>query len=423
MQPNSICLIAASHLATRSRDTEYPFRQNSYFHYLCGYPEPEAWLVLSNHEAYSNEMCVLFCLDKDPTMEIWHGRRFGPKQSQQSFAVNLAFAVDELEERLLDLIDGHQHLYFAQGDNHAVDDLVFSTLQTLRAAPKQSKTAPSSLIDIRIILDEMRLVKSSNEIETMRHSAAIATQAHIRAMKFAKAGINEYHLEAEIHHEFAMQGAKHPAYGTIVGGGDNGCILHYTENNQELKNGDLVLIDAGCEWQGYASDITRTFPVSGQFSEAQKKLYQLVLDAQIAAFEVIRPNNTIKQASDAAIEVITQGLIDLDILKGELTDNIERLTYREFYMHGLSHWLGLDVHDVGHYKIDDQDRPLQPGMVLTVEPGIYIAPDADVDGRWRGIGIRIEDNLVITQTGHENLTLAAPKTISDIESLMINKNS
>jgi Xaa-Pro aminopeptidase len=389
---------------------------------LCAFPEPEAWLVLSNHQDYSNELCVLFCLDKDPAMEIWHGRRSGPKQAKQQYPVDRAYALGELDEQLLDLIDGHQHVYFAQGHDHDADDLVFSLLQALRDAPKQSKHAPSSLIDVRIILDEMRLIKSAREIDLMRKAAAVATQAHIRAMQFVEAGKNEYHLEAEIHHEFAMQGAKYPAYSTIVGAGDNACILHYTENNQGLKAGDLVLIDAGCEWQGYASDITRTFPVSGAFSNEQKQLYELVLNAQLAAFDVIKPDNTIKQASDVVIAVITQGLIDLGILKGKLTDNIERQTYRQFYMHGLSHWLGLDVHDVGNYKIDGQDRPLKTGMVLTVEPGIYIAPDADVDSKWCGIGIRIEDNLLITQSGHENLTLAAPKTINDIEALMSRKS-
>jgi len=423
MQPNSICLLPAANLVTRSRDTEYAFRQDSYFQYMCGFPEPEAWLVLSNHHQYSHGMCILFCLDKDPNMEIWHGRRFGPKLAKQQYAVNMAFDIDELDERLFDIMDGHQHLYFAQGHDPDADELVFSVLQALRDAPKQSKNTPASLIDVRIILDEMRLIKSNAEIDMMRHAASIATQAHIRAMQFAQAGKNEYHLEAEIHHEFAMHGAKYPAYGTIVGAGDNACILHYTENNQELKAGDLVLIDAGCEWQGYASDITRTFPVSGQFSSEQKQLYQLVLNAQLAAFEVIKPNNTIKQASDVAIAVITQGLLDLNILTGELAENIEQQSYREFYMHGLSHWLGLDVHDVGHYKIDGQDRPLKPGMLLTVEPGIYIAPDADVDNKWCGIGIRIEDNLLITQSGHENLTVAAPKTISEIEALMIKKSS
>lgn len=423
MQPNSICLVAASNLVTRSRDTEYPFRQDSYFQYLCGFPEPEAWLVLSNHQQYSKGPCILFCLDKDPAKEIWHGRRTGPKQAEQQYPINTAFAVDELDEELLDLIDGHQHLYFAQGHSHDADYLVLSLLQALRDAPKQSKQAPSSVIDVRVILDEMRLIKSNNEIHMMRQSAAVATQAHIRAMKFVEADKNEYHLEAEIHHEFAMQGAKYPAYSTIVGSGDNGCVLHYTENNQCLKAGDLVLIDAGCEWQGYASDITRTFPVSGVFSTEQKQLYQLVLDAQLAAFDTIKPNNTIKQVSDVAIAVITQGLINLGLLEGELTDNIQRQTYRKFYMHGLSHWLGLDVHDVGNYKVDGQDRPLKAGMVLTVEPGIYIAPNSDVDSKWCGIGIRIEDNLLITQMGYENLTLAAPKSISDIEALMIKKSN
>jgi Xaa-Pro aminopeptidase len=422
MQPNSICLVPASLLITRSRDTEYAFRQDSYFQYLCGFPEPEAWLVLSNHQKYSKQWCVLFCLDKDPKVEVWHGRRSGPKQAKQQYAVNMAYVLDDLEPRLSDLIDGHQNLYVAQGHDPAADELVFSLLQALRDAPKQSKQAPSSMMDVRIILDEMRLTKSANEIDMMRQSAAVATQAHIRAMRFVEPGKNEYHLEAEIHHEFAMQGAKYPAYGTIVGSGDNACILHYTENNQVLKDGDLVLIDAGCEWQGYASDITRTFPVSGQFSVEQKQLYQLVLNAQLAAFDVIKPNNTIKQASDVAIAVITQGLIDLNILEGELSENIQQQTYRKFYMHGLSHWLGLDVHDVGNYKINGQDRPLKPGMVITVEPGIYIAPDADVDDKWQGIGIRIEDNLLITQLGHENLTLVAPKTINEIETMMLKKS-
>ncbi|MEP0355956.1 MAG: Xaa-Pro aminopeptidase [Paraglaciecola sp.] len=418
MLPNSIAIVPAASLVSRSRDTEYPFRQDSYFQYLTGFPEPEAYLVLSNDCEYKDGLSVLFCLDKDPLQEVWHGRRYGPKQAKKQFAIDMAFALDELDDKLLDLVDGHKHLYFAQGHNTQADELVFDVMQALRNAAKQSKQAPATIVDIRLILDEMRLIKSDAEIQVMRQAAAIACQAHIRAMKFSEAGKNEYHLEAEIHHEFAMQGARHPAYGTIVGSGDNACILHYTENNQTLTDGDLVLIDAGCELQGYAADITRTFPVSGTFSEEQKQLYNLVLKAQLKAFRAFKANNTIKQASDLAIEVITQGLIDFGILRGELADNIEQLTYREFYMHGLSHWLGLDVHDVGHYKIDDEDRPLKAGMVLTVEPGVYIAPDANVDIKWRGIGIRIEDNLLITESGYENLTQAAPKTVSEIESIM-----
>ncbi|MCF2948393.1 Xaa-Pro aminopeptidase [Paraglaciecola aquimarina] len=447
MQANSICLISAAELVTRSRDTEFSFRQDSYFQYLCGFPEPQAWLVLSNkapaaskeqaagkeqaaskeqadkkalskHTDDSSGLSVLFCLDKDPTAEIWQGRRFGPDKASQEFGLDLAFGLEQLEEKLVELVDGHQNLYFAQGHNAAADEFVANLMQALREAPKQSMLAPTSIIDVRIILDEMRLIKSDAELDIMRQAADISGQGHKRAMQFCQADKNEYHLEAEIHHEFAMLGAKHPAYGTIVGGGDNACILHYTENNQPLKAGDLVLIDAGCELQGYAADITRTFPVSGKFNPVQAQLYQIVLDAQLAAFEWVKPGNTIKQATDVAVEIITQGLIDLGILQGQLAENIEQQTYRQYFMHGLGHWLGLDVHDVGTYKIDGQDRPLKPGMVLTIEPGIYIAPDADVDPKWQGIGIRIEDNLVVTEKGYENLTQSTPKTIGEIEGLM-----
>ncbi|MFT4937385.1 MAG: Xaa-Pro aminopeptidase [Paraglaciecola sp.] len=421
MQANSICVVPAAHLVTRSRDTEYPFRQDSYFHYLSGFPEPEAWLVLSNKRAQQPEskgLSILFCLDKDPSAEIWHGRRCGPEIAKDKFGLDMTFSLDDLDEKLTELVDGHQNLYFAQGHSADADAQVFSILEELRGAPKQSKTAPGNIVDVRPILDEMRLYKSPAEAALMRVAATISCAAHIRAMQFSQAGKFEYQLQAEIQHEFALQGAKDPAYGSIVGSGHNACILHYTENSDELKNGDLVLIDAGCELQGYAADITRTFPVSGRFSTAQKQLYQLVLDSQLAAFELIKPGSNIKLASDRAIEVITEGLIELGILQGDLADNITQQKYREFFMHGLSHWLGLDVHDVGNYKIDGRERPFEAGMVLTVEPGIYIAPDAQVDKRWRGIGIRIEDDLLITETGHENLTEAAPKHLDDIEKLM-----
>jgi Xaa-Pro aminopeptidase len=421
MQANSICVVPAAHLMTRSRDTEYPFRQDSYFHYLSGFPEPEAWLVLSNQLKQvpkSNGLSILFCLDKDPAAEIWHGRRYGPNAAKKKFAFDMVFSLDELEDKLIELVDGHQNLYFAQGHSPEADAQIFSLLEELRAAPKQTKTAPNNMVDVRPILDEMRLFKSAAEAALMRAAAKISCAAHIRAMQFAQGGKYEYQLQAEIHHEFAMQGAKDPAYGTIVGSGDNACILHYTENSDELADGDLILIDAGCELQGYAADITRTFPVSGRFTPAQQQLYQLVLDSQLAAFELIKPGSNIKIASDKAIAVITEGLIKLGILQGEVAANIKQLKYREFFMHGLSHWLGLDVHDVGNYKINGTERPFEAGMVLTVEPGIYIAPDANVDKQWRGIGIRIEDNLLITESGHENFTAAAPKSVEDIEKLM-----
>lgn len=418
MQANSICLVPAAGLVTRSRDTEYSFRQDSYFQYMCGFPEPEAWLLLSNSERYPNGLSVLFCLDKNPNTEIWQGRRFGPKMAKKTFQLDMTFPLEELDEKLLELVDGHEFLYFAQGHMAEADAQVFALLDALRAAPKQSKQAPHNMVDLRPIVDEMRLFKSAAEVQVMREAARISTTAHKRAMQAAQAGRYEYYLEAEIHHQFAIDGARYPAYGTIVGSGDNGCILHYTENSDELHDGDLVLIDAGCELQGYAADITRTFPVSGRFSAEQKQVYQTVLDAQLAAFEMIKPGNTMKDSADRAIEIITQGLIELGILQGDLAENIKQQGYREFYMHGLSHWLGMDVHDVGNYKIDGQDRPFEPGMVLTVEPGIYIAPDAKVDKRWQGIGIRIEDNLLITESGYENLTQGVPKTIQEIEGFM-----
>lgn len=422
MQENSICLIPAATLVTRSRDTEYAFRQDSYFHYLCGFPEPQAWLVLSNQRRSSvrsnKGLSILFCLDKDPVAEIWQGKRIGPIVAKTSFEFDLVFNLDELDEQLLALLDGHDNLYFAQGHNAEADEVVFSLLEALREAPKQSMQAPTTLIDIRPLLDEMRLFKSPAEVAIMRRAAQISGQAHQRAMQRSQADLNEYHLEAELHYEFAIHGAKHPAYSSIVGSGANACILHYTENNQVLKDGDLVLIDAGCELHGYAADITRTFPVSGRFSAPQKQIYQLVLDAQLAAFAQVKPGNTMQTISDAAIKVLTQGLIKLGLLSGSLALNLQKQLYREYFMHGIGHWLGLDVHDVGHYKQAGEDRPLQAGMVLTIEPGLYIAEDADVDEQWRGVGIRIEDNVLVTEHGYDNLTKDTPKQITDIELLM-----
>jgi Xaa-Pro aminopeptidase len=420
MQPNSVCVVPAAKLMTRSNDTEYGFRQNSDFNYLCGFPEHDAVLVMSNREYFEGGLSVLFCLAKDPLAEIWQGRRFGPDAAVEHYGVDQAFELDQTQGALTELLDGHQNVYLLQGQDSEIDELVFACIKTLRDAPKQSKVAPQSVMDLRNILHEKRLFKSATEAEIMRRAGQISAQAHCRAMQFCAPGKFEYQLEAELHHEFAMQGARYPAYGTIVGSGDNGCILHYTENQSQLVEGDLVLIDAGGELHGYAADITRTFPVSGRFSEAQAQLYNIVLDAQLEAFTLLKPGNTLKQATDLAIEVITSGLIKLGLLNGSVESNIEALTYREFFMHGLSHWLGLDVHDVGHYKIDGVDRPLKAGMVITVEPGIYVSPTANVDKKWRGIGIRIEDNLLITDQGHEVLTSAVPKTIADIESLMAN---
>ena len=420
---NDILLVSAAQEVTRSNDTEYTFRQDSHFFYLTGFNEPDAWLVLLKEQGEAES--ILFCRDKDPTAEIWHGRRLGADAAPEALAVDTSYPLSELADALVQLLDGKQVMHFAMGHLAHADELVLVAMNKLRSAPKQSKVAPVSITDTRSRLHEMRLFKSPAEVAVMQASADISVRAHQRAMLYSATHVDnafEYQLAAEIHHEFAMAGAHSPAYNTIVGSGDNACILHYTENSDRLTKGDLVLIDAGAELYGYAADITRTFPVSGRFSEPQAKLYQLVLDAQLAALEAIKPGNTLVQATDISVKVITQGLIDLGILSGELAQNIQDKTYREFFMHGLGHWLGLDVHDVGDYKIKTADatvdRPLAAGMVLTVEPGIYIAPDAKVDACWRGIGIRIEDNVLITATGHEILTIKAPKTIADIEALM-----
>ncbi|WP_246840551.1 Xaa-Pro aminopeptidase [Lacimicrobium sp. SS2-24] len=416
LQDDSLCLIPAAREVTRSRDTHYPFRQDSDFYYLTGFHEPDAVLLLLKRQGKTTS--VLFCLAKDPAAEIWHGRRTGPAKAKEQVGVDHSFPLQQLPEQLPEYLAGCRQLYFAQGSYEHIDALVFACLEQQRQAGKKGQRPPGTLIDIREHLHEMRLIKSSAEVSLMRRAADISTDAHKRAMCFARPGRYEYQLEAELHHEFALQGARHPAYGTIVGSGDNGCILHYTENQSPLKDGDLILIDAGAELMGYAADITRTFPVNGRFSEAQAQLYQLVLDAQLAAFEEIKPGSTLVRATEAAVVVITRGLLDLGILSGSLEGNLAEKTYRQYFMHGLGHWLGLDVHDVGDYKVEGEDRPLEPGMVLTVEPGIYIPADADVDPKWRATGIRIEDNLLVTVDGHENLTAAAPKEIQAIEALM-----
>jgi Xaa-Pro aminopeptidase len=427
-EPNSICIVAASSLVTRSNDTEYPFRQNSDFWYLTGFNEPNSFLILSNGSVAKNtsktstiqnqKSSMIFVEPSDAHAEIWHGRRLGVQNAAVKLGTDLAFDVDDIHEELVDIIDGHEHIYFSLDAEPSIQSTINEALGECRNSPKQSKFAPSNVHDIQVILHAMRLLKSDAELSIMQRAADISAMAHVRAMLFSQAEKFEYQLEAEIHHEFAMQGARYPAYGTIVGSGENACILHYTENAGKLASGDLVLIDAGCELEGYAADITRTFPVNGKFSPAQKQLYQLVLDSQEAALGMLKPGNTISQAMQACVQVIVQGLVDLNILRGSVAANIEKETWRTYFMHGLGHWLGLDVHDVGIYKINNIDRPLQVGMVMTVEPGLYIPASARVDDKFKGIGIRIEDDIVITPSGNHIMTSKAPKAVSDIEALM-----
>ncbi|MCC2605757.1 Xaa-Pro aminopeptidase [Planctobacterium marinum] len=413
---NSVFVLPSATEVTRSNDTEFLFRQNSYFYYFTGFTEPDACLILSNLGGEYQDL--IFCRPTDKQAEIWQGRRVGVGAAAEKLGIAESYDIADLPEALLDVLDGSEQLYFSLGDDAELENMVLGAVEALRKAPKQSKQAPMSVVEPKPLMDEMRLFKSPAELTIMRQAAKISVAAHKRAMRFCVPGAMEYQLEAEIHHEFAMQGARQPAYNTIVGAGDNACILHYTENADVLEEGELVLIDAGAEFCGYAADITRTFPVGGRFSYEQEQLYNLVLNAQQVALDSIKPGNTLKAASDAVIEVITQGLIRFGLLTGDVAENIAAMNHRQFYMHGLGHWLGLDVHDVGNYKVNGAERAFVPGMVLTVEPGIYVAPDANVEARWRGIGVRIEDNVLLTETGYELLTYGLPRTVDEIEQFM-----
>ncbi|NUZ13170.1 Xaa-Pro aminopeptidase [Pseudoalteromonas sp. McH1-7] len=416
---NAVAIIPAAVELTRSRDTEFPFRQDSDFFYLTGFKEPDAVLVLTK-DREGNGQSTLFCRNKDKVAEIWHGRRMGYEQAKSQLELDHTFALSDLDDELLNLVNGRKVLFYGQGTYSAFDDKVWQLLSTLRGAPKKGYRAPEIIKDVRPLVHEMRLFKSDAEIAVMREAGRISAEAHIRAMQFAKPSATEYQLEAEIHHHYAMNGARHPAYGTIVGSGINATILHYTDNCDALQDGDLILIDSGCELEGYAADITRTFPVNGQFTDAQRKVYDLVLAAQYAAFNEVKPGGTLVKANQVAMKVLTEGLVDLGILAGDVNELLDAQACKAFYMHGLGHWLGLDVHDVGEYKLDEADRPFEPGMVLTIEPGLYFDEDAQVPDEYKGIGIRIEDDLLVTDTGYENLTALVPKTITEIEALMNN---
>ena len=416
MKPGSAALIFAAPEATRSNDSEYPYRQSSDFWYFTGFNEPEAVLVLIKSDDTHNHS-VLFNRVRDLTAEIWFGRRLGQEAAPEKLGVDRALAFSEINEQLAQLLNGLDEVYHAQGEYAYADEIVFTALATLRKGSRQNLKAPASVTDWRPVVHEMRLFKSPEELEVMRRAGEISALAHTRAMERCRPGMFEYQLEGEILHEFTRHGARFPSYNTIVGGGENGCILHYTENESELRDGDLVLIDAGCEYKGYAGDITRTFPVNGKFTPAQRAIYDIVLDSLETALTLFRPGTTIQEVTGEVVRIMVTGLVNLEILKGDVEQLIAENAHRAFFMHGLSHWLGLDVHDVGFYG-PDRSRVLEPGMVLTVEPGLYIAPDADVPAQYRGIGIRIEDDIVITETGNENLTATVVKKADDIEALM-----
>lgn len=416
MAPASAALIFAAPEATRSADSEYPYRQNSDFWYFTGFNEPEAVLVLIKSDDTHNHS-VLFNRIRDKTAEIWFGRRLGQEAAPQKLGVDRALAFPEIGKHLYQLLNGLDVVYHAQGEYPYADEIVFAALEKLRKGSRQNLTAPASVTDWRPIVHEMRLFKSAEEIEVMRRAGEISALAHTRAMQTCKPGMFEYQLEGEIQHEFNRHGARFPSYNTIVGAGENGCILHYTENESVMRDGELVLIDAGCEYMGYAGDITRTFPVNGKFSPAQREVYDIVLESLETALRLFRPGTSIQEVNGEVVRIMITGLVKLGILKGEIDTLIAENAHRPFFMHGLSHWLGLDVHDVGVYG-QDRSRILEPGMVLTVEPGLYISPDADVPEAYRGIGIRVEDDIVITENGNENLTASVVKKADDIEALM-----
>ena len=417
MDRHSIAIIPGAREVTRSRDTEYPFRQNSDLFYLTGFEEPDAVLVLVPGRRQSQ--VVLFCRERDPEMELWNGYRLGPEGAAAYLGVDDAFPIDDLDEILPGLIEGTQRIYYSMGHDDLFDQRVMGWVNQIRRLVRSGAAPPADFTDLAFLLHEQRLIKSAAEIRVMKKAGEISAAAHVRAMQECQPGRYEYHLEAAIQHTFSEHGARFAAYNSIVGSGANACVLHYTENASRMKSGDLVLIDAGCEYQGYAADITRTFPVSGRFSSDQRAIYDVVLEAQRAAIAKVRPGNTWNQPHDATVRVITRGLIKLGLLKGKERELIKAEAYRDFYMHRAGHWLGLDVHDVGDYRIDGRWRQLEPGMVLTIEPGIYIAADnTKVAKRWRGIGVRIEDDVAVIETGCDVLTANVPKRADDIEALM-----
>ena len=413
-----VAIIPAAPERIRNRDSHYPYRFDSYFYYLTGFREPGAVLVIVAGTVTSPPAHILFCRDKDRERETWDGFRLGPEGARDALGLDAAYSLSRLDDMLPDLLAGQPAVHYALGYDIAWDARVTGWINQVRERSRSGVTAPAQISDIRLILDEMRVLKSAEELAVMRHAAMISAGAHCRAMQMTKPGLYEYQVEAELLHEFRRHGAQSPAYSSIVAGGGNACVLHYVENSAELKSGDLLLIDAGCETDGYASDITRTFPVNGVFNPVQKEIYQLVLSAQAAAIDAVRPGNTWDAPHEAAVKVLAQGFIDTGLCHGSLDAVIESGEYKRFYMHRTGHWLGLDVHDAGEYKTNGQWRALQPGMTLTVEPGCYIRPADDVPADFWHIGIRIEDDIVVTSTGCEVLTAGVPKTVAAIEELM-----
>ena len=416
---DSIAILPTASILIRNRDVEFPFRPDSDFYYLTGYPEPEAVAVLIPDRADGE--FILFCRERDEEMETWHGRRAGLEGACKIYGADDAFPIEDLDDILPGLIEGHERIFYNMGHDQNFDHRVLGWVNQIRGKSRSGVHAPEEFISLNHFLHDMRLYKSRHEIQLMRQAAKISAIAHKRAMQTCKPGMYEYQIEAELMHEFMHNGAHAPAYPSIVGGGANACILHYTENQDVLNPGDLLLIDAGAEYRGYASDITRTFPVNGEYTRAQRQVYDVVLQAQLAAIDEVKPGNHWNDPHDAAVRVLTEGLVELGILKGNIKELIKDNSYTKYYMHRTGHWLGMDVHDVGDYKLEGEWRLLEPGMVMTVEPGLYLpAETKGLAKKWWNIGIRIEDDVLVTKDGHEVLSKDAPKHADDIMEIMAN---
>ncbi|MCK5698066.1 MAG: Xaa-Pro aminopeptidase [Gammaproteobacteria bacterium] len=421
MGSNSIAILTTAGEQVRNRDVNYSFRPDSDFLYLTGFWEPEAVLVLIPNREHGEY--ILFCREKDETQEIWHGRRAGQDGVLETYGADDSFPITDIDDILPGLLENRQRVYYTMGIHADFDQRLTGWLNLLKQKIRMGIHVPGEFVSLDHLLHEMRLFKSSTEIEMLQQAAQVSCKAHIRLMANCRPNMTEYQLEAEFVHECMFNGCRDLAYPSIVGSGENGCILHYTENESDLKNGDLVLVDAGGEYQGYASDITRTYPVNGRFSAPQKALYELVLKAQLAAIKMVYPGNHWNSPHETAVRIITTGLVRLGLLKGKVNQLIKDEVYKSFYMHRTGHWIGLDVHDVGDYKVGNEWRILEEGMVLTIEPGIYTGDNQKIAKKWRNIGIRIEDDVLVTDTGHEVLTAKAPKTVSQIEKIMASSKS
>ena len=412
---NSAIIVSSSPVKSRISDTDYLYRQDSNFYYLSGYEEPESILLIRPYAKKDN--FIIFCRDRDPLKEQWDGFRSGQTGAVQDFGADKSLSISSVDSLMPELLEGAKNIYYSMSSPCGLDQRINTWVDQIRLNTRAGAEPPQNLLSLDSVIHEMRLLKSDEEIEVMKQAAEITTEAHIRAMKAVKPGMFEYQLEAEYLYAFNKNGARAPAYNSIVGGGNNACILHYVENNSELKDGDVVLVDAGCEYKYYASDVTRTFPVNGSFTEEQKQIYSVVLEAHKQSMDQLKPGNKWNLAHEKSVEVIVEGLIDLGIIKSSKKEAIDTGEYSKYYMHRIGHWLGMDVHDVGSYKQDGDWRDLEPGMVMTIEPGIYILDSLEgVEDKWKGIGVRIEDDVLVTKKGFEVLTPDIPRSIEEVES-------